>query len=195
MLSLRCSLKSHISQAETTSTPEVHDSSVNRTLVIQKGPPNFNKWRPQRGSAPTRGSRPFAKHGGRGRPNFQKRPSSFHEQKDKNCVGFELRKNKGKGKAPQGQAHMIKGEQGEGFIYEIVANSNASGYIEEIMDIDLNKATLASLFDEAKLLETRDPDYNVEIHEENADVWESGSMDIGMNDVHPSHSFQHCSSF
>ena len=68
MLSLRHSLKSHIFQAETF-TAEVYDSSVNRTLVIHKGPLNFNKWHPQRGSAPTRGSRPFAKHGG-GHPNF-----------------------------------------------------------------------------------------------------------------------------
>ena len=194
MLSLRCSLKSCISQAET-STSEVCDSSVNRTSVIRKGPPNFNKWHPQRGSAPTRGSRPFVKHGGRGRPNFQKRPSSFNEQKDKNRVGFELRKNKGKGKAPQEQVHMIEREQGEGFIYEIVTNSNTSGHIEEIMDIDLNKATLASLFEGVEPLGSRDSNYNVETCEENADVWESGSMDTGMNDVHLSHSFQCHSSF
>ena len=135
------------------------------------------------------------KRGGGGRPNFQKRPSSFNEQKDKNRVGFELRKNKGKGKAPQGQAHMIEGEQGEGFIYEIVADSHTSGHIEEIMDVDLNEATLASPFEGVEPLGARDPDYNVETHEENADVWESGSMDTGMNDVHPSHSFQRRSSF
>ena len=163
--------------------------------MIQKGPPNFNKWHPQRGSVPTRGSRPFVKHGGGGHSNFQKRPSSFHEQRDKNHVGFKLRKNKGKGKAPQGQAHMIEGEQGEGFIYEIVTNSNASGHIKEIMDIDINEATLASPFEGVELLGARDPNYNVEIHEENIDVWESGSMDTGMNDVHPSHSFQRRSSF
>ena len=90
---------------------------------------------------------------------------------------------------------MIEGEQGEGFIYKIVTDSNASGQIEEIMDIDLNEATLASPFEGVEPLETRDPDYNVEIHEENADVWESGSMDTGMNNVHPSHSFQCRSSF
>ena len=135
------------------------------------------------------------KHGGGGHPNFQKRPSSFNEQKDKNCAGFKLRKNKGKGKAPQGQAHMIEGEQGEGFIYEIVADSHTSAHIKEVMDIDLNEATLASPFEGVKPLGGRDPDFNVEIHEENADVWESGSMDTGMNDVHPSHSFQHRSSF
>ena len=131
MLSLRHSLKSHISKAET-STPEVHDSSVNRMLVIHKGPPNFNKWCPQRGSAPIRGSRPFAKHDD-GHPNFQKRPSSFMEQKDKNHAGFELRKNKGKGKALQ-QANMIKGEQGEGFIYEMITDNATSVYIEETTD-------------------------------------------------------------
>ena len=196
MLSSRQSLKSCISQVETT-IPEVCDSSVNQTLVIQKGPPNFNKWCPQRGSAPTRGSRPFVKHGGGRCPNFQKRPSSFHEQKDKNCVGFEMRKNKGKGKAPQGQANMIEGEQGEGFICEIVTDSNGLGHIEEIMDTDLNEATLASLFEGVEPLGARDPDYNVEAYEENADVWEDRNidMDIGMNDVHPHHSFQCCSSF
>ena len=66
--------------------------------MIHKGLLNFNKWHPQRGSAPTRGSRPFVKCGG-GHSNFQKRPSFFHEQKDKNHIGFELRKNKGKDKA------------------------------------------------------------------------------------------------
>ena len=194
MLSSRRSLKSHISQAET-STSEVRDSSVNRTLVIRKSPPNFNKWRPQRGSAPTRGSRPFVKRGGGGRPNFQKRPSSFNEQKDRNRAGFELRKYKGKGKVPQGQAHMIEGEQGEGFIYEIVADSHTLAHIEEIMDVDLNEAILASPFEGVEPLGGRDPDYNVETYEENANVWESGSMDTGMNDVHPSHSFQRHFSF
>ena len=101
MLSSRCSLKSHISQVETFIS-EVCDSSVNRTSVIHKRPPNFNKWCPQRGSAPIRDSRPFVKHGGGGCSSFQKRPSSFHKQKDKNHTGFELRKNKSKGKAPQG---------------------------------------------------------------------------------------------
>ena len=38
---------------------------------------------------------------------------------------------------------MIKGEQGEGFIYEIVTDSHTLGHIKEIMDIDLNEATLA----------------------------------------------------
>ena len=90
---------------------------------------------------------------------------------------------------------MIEGEQGEGFIYEIVADSHTSGHIEEIMDIDLNEATLASPFEGVEPLGARDPDFNVEIHEENADVWESGCKDTGMNDVHPSHSFQHRSSF
>ena len=93
---------------------------------------------------------------------------------------------------------MIKGEQGEGFIYEIVTNSNTVGHIEEIMDIDLNEATLASPFEGVEPLGGRDPDYDVETYEkdaENSDVWESGDMDTGMNDVHPSHSFQHCSSF
>ena len=132
------------------------------------------------------------KQGG-GHSNFQKRLSSFQEQKDKNRAGFELRKNKGKGKAPQGQAYMIEREQGEGFIHEIVANSHASGQITEIMDIDLNEATLASLFKGVEPLGGRDPDQG--IFEENTDVWESGSMDTGMNDVHPSHSFQCCSSF
>ena len=66
--------------------------------MIYKGPLNFNKWRPQRGSAPTRGSRPFVKCCG-GHSNFQKRPSSYHEWKDKNHAGFKLRKNKRKGKA------------------------------------------------------------------------------------------------
>ena len=194
MLSSKCSLKSHISQVETT-VPEVHDSSVNWMSVIQKGPPNFNKWRPQRGSAPTRGSRLFAKCGGSGCPNFQKRPSFFSEQKDKNCAGFEMRKNKGKGKAPQGQVHMIEREQGEGFIYEIVTDSNTLGHIEEIMDTDLNEATLASPFKGVKPLGARDPDYNVKMYEENANVWESGSMDTGMDNVHPHHSFQHHSPF
>ena len=63
------------------------------------------------------------------------------------------------------------------------------GHIEEIMDIDLNEATLASPFEGVELLGTRDPDYNIEIYEENTDVWESGSMDTGMNNVYPSHSF------
>ena len=85
---------------------------------------------------------------------------------------------------------MIEGEQGEGFIYEIVAENNTSGHIEEIMDIDLNKAILASLFEGVEPLGARDPDYNVGIYKENADVWESGSVDTGMNDVHPPHSFQ-----
>ena len=110
-------------------------------------------------------------------------------------MGFELRKNKGKGKAPQGQAHMIEEEQSEGFIYEIVADSHTLAHIEEIMDVDLNEATLASPFKGVEPLRSRDPDYNVEIHEENADVWENGSMDTGMNDVYPSHSFQRHSSF
>ena len=89
---------------------------------------------------------------------------------------------------------MIKGEQGEGFIYEIVADSHTSGHIEEIMDVDLNEATLASPFEGVEPLGARDPDYS-ETCEENADVWESGSMDTGMNDVHPPHSFQRRSSF
>ena len=62
-------------------------------------------------------------------PQLSKRPPFAIKQKDKNCAGFELRKNKGKGKALQGHANMIKGEQGEGFIYEIVVNSNTSVYI------------------------------------------------------------------
>ena len=45
MLSLRQSLKSHISQVETF-TPEVDDSLINRMLMIHKGPLNFNRWRP-----------------------------------------------------------------------------------------------------------------------------------------------------
>ena len=90
---------------------------------------------------------------------------------------------------------MIKGEQGEGFIHEIVANSHTLAHIEEIMDIDLNEATLASLFEGVEPLGGRDPDFNIKIHEENADVWESGSMDTGMNDVHQFHSFQRRSSF
>ena len=88
---------------------------------------------------------------------------------------------------------MIKGEQGEGFVYEIVADSHASGHITEIMDIDLNEATIASPFEGVEPLGGRDPDQDV--FKENADVWESGSMDTGIDDVHPSHSFQHRSSF
>ena len=193
MLSSRHSLKSHISQAET-SNPEVCDSSVNRTLVIRKGPPNFNKWHSQRGSAPTRGSRPFGKHGGT-RPNFQKGPPFAIEQKDKNHAGFEMRKNKEKGKAPQGQAYMIEGEQGEGFIYEIIADTGTSGFTEEIMDTEFHEATLASPFDNTSPIGARDLDLNVETYEENADVWETGSIDTGMDDVHPRNSFQHHSSF
>ena len=64
---------------------------------------------------------------------------------------------------------MIKGEQGKGFIYEIVADSNALQQITE-MDIDLNEVTLASLFKEVEPLGSRDPDLNVEMYEENADV-------------------------
>ena len=135
------------------------------------------------------------KCGGSGSPNFHKRPSSFQEQKNKNCAGFGLRKNKGKGKAPQGQVHMIEGEQGEGFIYKIVADSNTSAHIEEIMDTDLNEAILVSPFEGIEPMGARDSDYNVETHKENADVWESDSMDTGMDDVHPHHSFQCCSSF
>ena len=96
-----------------------------------------------------RGSRPFAKCGD-GCSNFQKRPPFASEQKDKNCVGFELRKNKGKGKAPQGHANMIEGEQGEGFIYEIIADSHTSANIQEIMDVDLNEATPASPFEDVQ---------------------------------------------
>ena len=92
---------------------------------------------------------------------------------------------------------MIEGEQGEGFIYEIVADSNTLGHIEEIMDTDINEATLASLFKGVEPLGARDPDYNIEAYEENANVWENGNidMDTGMDDVHPHHSFQCCSSF
>ena len=196
MLSSRHSLKSCISQAETF-TPEVCDSSVNRMLVICKSPPNFNKWHPQRGSAPTRDGRPFVKCGGSRCSNFQKRPSSFHEQKDKNHAGFELRKNKGKGKAPQGKANMIKGEQDKGFIYEIIADSHTLAHIEEIMDTDLNEATLASPFEGAEPMVARDPNYSIKAYEENANVWQQGQMvmDTGMDDVHPHHFFQCHSSF
>ena len=45
---------------------------------------------------------------------------------------------------------MIKGEQGEGFIHEIIADSNTSTHIKEIMDIGLNEATLASSFESAE---------------------------------------------
>ena len=109
-----------------------------------------------------------------------------------------MRKNKGKGKAPQGQAHMLEGEQGEGFIYEImtdVVEVGTSGFIEEIMDTDLHEATLASPFDDASPMGARDSKSIVETYEENADVWETGSMNTGMDDVHPHHSFQCCSSF
>ena len=139
-------------------------------LVIHKSLLNFNKWCPQRGSAPTRGSRPFVKCGGSRCPNFQKRLSSFHEQKDKNHAGFELRKNKGKGKAPQVQANMIEGEQGKGFIYEIVADSCILTYIKEIMDTDLNEAILASPFEGTEPMEARDHDYSDKAYEENANI-------------------------
>ena len=65
---------------------------------------------------------------------------------------------------------MIKGEQGEGFIHEIVTDSKTSGHIEEIMDTDLNEATLASPFEGVEPLGARNSNYNVEMYEENADV-------------------------
>ena len=108
-----------------------------------------------------------------------------------------MRKNKGKEKAPQAQVHMIKEEQGEGFIYKIVADSNTSAHIKEIMNTDLNEAILASPFEGAEPLGARDPDYNIKAYEESANVWENGNvdMDTGMDDVHPHNSFQRCSSF
>ena len=92
---------------------------------------------------------------------------------------------------------MIEGEQGEGFIYEIVINNNTSAHIEGIMDTDLNEATLVSPFKGVEPLGARDPDYNIEAYEENANVWENRNinMDTGMDDVYPHHSFQHHSSF
>ena len=90
---------------------------------------------------------------------------------------------------------MIRGEQGEGLIYEIITNNQTSGYIKEIIETDLNEATLASPFEGVTPMGARDPNYNVEIYEENADVWENGSIDTGMDDVHPHHSFQCRSSF
>ena len=94
---------------------------------------------------------------------------------------------------------MIEGEQGEGFIYKIIANSNTLTHIEEIMDTDLNETTLASPFEGVEPLGARDPDYNVEAYglEENANVWAEGDMDmdIGMNDVNTCPSFLCCSSF
>ena len=106
-----------------------------------------------------------------------------------------MRKNKGKRKAPQGQAYIIEGEQGEGFIYEIVADGHTSGHIEEIVDNNLNEATLASPFEGVEPLGARDSNYSVEMYDENTNVWERGSMDTGMDDIHPHHSFQCRSSF
>ena len=112
-------------------------------------------------------------------------------------MGLELRKNKDKDKALQGQAHMIKGEQDEGFIYEIVADSHTLAYIKEINDTDLNEATLASPFEEVDSMGARDSNYNVKVYKENSNVWEKGDMDVdtGIDDVHPHPSFLHCSSF
>ena len=94
---------------------------------------------------------------------------------------------------------MIKGEQGKGFIYEMVTNSHTSAYIKEIIDTNLNEATLAFPFEDIDLMGTRDPNYNVKAYntEENANVWEKGSMDVntGMDDVYSHSSFLCHSSF
>ena len=94
---------------------------------------------------------------------------------------------------------MISGEQGEGLIYEIITNNQTSGYIKEIIETDLNEATLSSPYKDIDPLGARDPNYNVKAYdtEESANAWAKGDMDVDivMDDIHPKPSFLCCSSF
>ena len=92
---------------------------------------------------------------------------------------------------------MIKGEQGEGFIYEMITDNTTSAHIKEITDDHLKEATLVSSFKDISPMGVRDLNYNIEAYEENTDVSETGDidMDTGMDNVHPCSSFQCCSSF
>lgn len=191
MLGSRRSLKSRVSNVE---TDEVGNHSAHRTSVIRKGPPNFNKWRPQ-GGFQQGSSNPPSGRFGQNRPNFQKRPQGFQKKKEQNRSGFQMRnanKGKGKGKAPQQSGvNQIEGEQG--FIHEVLINDDTDETLNEASEMhyfDHNTPLGAS---ESLLMEVDLAD----LDGVSFDTWETGTEDAqtGMDEIHPHSSFRRRSSF